>query len=54
MKKNEAKKRKIKAKLGGGDRKGKLKRDDSKKDRPDNCDLEYVDYVYAGTTKSKV
>lgn len=54
LKKNEAKKRKIKAKLGGVDRKGKLKRDDSKKDRPDNCDLEYVDYVYAGVTKNKV
>jgi hypothetical protein len=53
LKKNEAKRRKIKSKVGQG--RGKSDREKpSKKERSEPPELDYVDYVYAGSSKNKV
>ena len=53
VKKNQAKRRKIKSKMGPG--RGKPEREkDSKKERYEPPELDYVDYVYAGSSKNKV
>lgn len=55
LKKNQAKRKKIKSKFGSTDKRGKSKRQDRKKNQFEIPDAEYVDYVYAtGNTKAKV
>lgn len=56
LKKNEAKRRKIKSKQGGQERRGKAEKDKpfGKKEKHEAPELDYVDYVYAGSSKNKV
>ena len=55
LKKNQAKRKKIKNKLGLTEKRGRVKKQDRKNNEFEIPDAEYVDYVYTtGNTKAKV